>query len=108
MNRRIFFFFCCVVIYVLYTDIVHKMSLQREKEIEEKDFRLLKKKSGSQKCYLYVEMSGGDKLGFLKTDSLSVSKYINAFLCCLGKTQNNYIKSSSIYVYVGSEYVTLL
>lgn len=106
MNRRNFFFFC-VVIYVLYTNIVHKMSLQRERERLKRDFRLLKK-SGSQKCYLYVEVSGGDKLGFLKTDSLSVSKYINAFLCCLGKTQNNYIKSSSIYVYVGSEYVALL
>lgn len=31
----------CVVIYVLYNDIVHKMSLQRERE---RDFRLLKKK----------------------------------------------------------------
>lgn len=32
VNRLIF----CVVIYVLYTNIVHKMSLQREKEIEER------------------------------------------------------------------------
>lgn len=53
-------------------------------------------------------VSGGDKLGFLKTDSLSVSKYINASLCCLKKTQNIFIKSSAICVYVGSKYVTLL
>lgn len=32
----------CVVIYVLYTDIVHKMSLQRERL--KRDFRLLKKR----------------------------------------------------------------
>lgn len=53
-------------------------------------------------------MSGGDKLGFLKTDSLSLSKYINASLCCLRKTQNRYIKSSAVCVHVGSKCVALI
>lgn len=56
----------------------------------------------------WASVSGGDKLGFLKTDSLSVSKYINASLCCLRKTQNKYIKSSAICVYVGSQCVALI
>lgn len=53
------------------------------------------------------DLSGGDKLGFLKTDSLSVSKYINASLCCQRKTQNKYIKSFAMCVYVGSTYVDI-
>lgn len=52
-------------------------------------------------------MSKGDNLGFLKTDSLLVSKYIDASLCCLTKTQNEYIKSSVICVYVGHMCVIL-
>lgn len=43
----------CVVIYVLYTNIVHKMSLQRERERLKRDFRLLKKEEDSRSA-IYI------------------------------------------------------
>lgn len=41
----------CVVIYVLYTNIVHKMSLKREKRLK-RDFRLLKEEDPRSAIYI--------------------------------------------------------
>lgn len=72
----------CVVIYVLYTNIVHKMSLKREKRLK-RDFRLLKEKDPRSAIYILggkcPEMINSTFFFFWETDSLLVSNTINAF-----------------------------
>lgn len=88
----------CVVIYVLYTNIVHKMSLQREREIErKKDFRLLKDEWIPEVLSIFWAIRG-DKLGFLKDRLIISIKIYKCFFMMSGKDRK-YIKSSE---YLGS------